>query len=45
MSAFMFLAGKRKSREDHSALSLMLLAQSGDEKAVKDQFAIWEKDS
>jgi len=45
MAAFTFLAVKRQNREAHSTLSLMLLAQSGDEKAVKKQLETWEKDA
>jgi len=45
MAAFTFLAVKRKNREDHASLSLMLLAQSGDEKAVKKQLETWERDA
>ena len=45
MSAYTFLAVKRQNRENHTALGLLVLAQSGDEKAVKKQFGDWEKDS
>ena len=45
MSAYTFLAVKRKNRENHTALGLLVLAQSGDEKAVKKQFEDWERDS
>jgi hypothetical protein len=44
MSAFMFLATKRLHRENYVTLSLLLLAQSGDEKAVKRQLEEWEKE-
>lgn len=45
MAAFTFLAAKRKNRENHTALSLLTLAQCGDDKVVKKQFEDWEKDS
>jgi len=43
LAAYTFLATKRLQREHHATLSLMLLAQSGDEKAVKRQLEDWEK--
>ena len=43
MAAFMFLAVKRKDRESHTALGLLVLAQN-EPKAIKDQFEDWEKD-
>jgi hypothetical protein len=43
MAAFMFLAVKRKDRESHTALGLLVLAQN-DPQAVKKQFDDWEKD-
>jgi hypothetical protein len=45
MSAYTFLAGKRQNREHHDLLSLLILAQSSDDKVVKKQFDAWEKDS
>jgi hypothetical protein len=45
MAAYTFLAVKRKNREDHMALSLMLLADCGDPKAIKKQLEMWEKDT
>ena len=45
MSAYTFLAVKRKNRENHTSLGLLGLAQSGDEKAVNKQFEDWERDS
>jgi hypothetical protein len=45
MAAFTFLASKRLNRENHTKLGLMILAQSGDPKAVEKQFKDWEKDS
>jgi hypothetical protein len=44
MAAYTFLAVKRMNRENHTALGLLWLAQSGDDKAVKKQFEDWEKD-
>jgi hypothetical protein len=44
MAAYTFLAVKRMGRENHTALSLLWLAQSGDDKAVKKKFEDWEKD-
>ena len=45
MAAYTFLAAKRKNRENHTALGLLVLSQSGDDKAVKKQFEDWEKDA
>src|ERR1035437_8892122 len=45
MAAYAFLAAKRKDRESHTSLGLMLLAQSGDAKAIKTQFEDWERDA
>lgn len=45
MAAYTFLAAKRRNRENHTALGLLQLSQSGDEKAIKKQFEDWEKDS
>lgn len=45
MTAYTFLASKRKNRENHMALSLLLLSQSGDQKAVTKQLEDWEKDT
>lgn len=45
MAAYTFLAVKRKNREDHMALSLAVLANCGDPKAIKKQLELWEKDS
>lgn len=44
MSAFTFLATKRLNREHYADLSMLTLAASGDEKAIKKQFDTWEKD-
>lgn len=44
MAAFTFLATKRINREKHAQLSLLTLAASGDEKAIKKQFDDWEKE-
>jgi hypothetical protein len=44
MAAFTFLAVKRMHREAHSDLSLMALANSGDNKEVNKQLDAWEKD-
>jgi hypothetical protein len=43
MAAYTFLAAKRKDRESHTALGLLVLAQN-DQKAIKKQFEDWEKD-
>lgn len=45
MMAFSFLASKRMNREAHRTLSLLTLANSGDEKAINEQYARWEKES
>lgn len=45
MAAFAFLATKRMNRESHRELSLLTLAQGGDEKALKKVFDDWEKDA
>jgi hypothetical protein len=45
MAAYAFLAVKRQNRETHRDLSILLLAQSGDEKAIKKQLEDWEKDA
>lgn len=44
MMAFGFLANERLKREKHGNLSLALLAQNGDEAALKKQFDEWERD-
>lgn len=43
MAAFMFLVAKRKDRESHTALGLLVLSQN-DPKAITQQFDDWEKD-
>jgi hypothetical protein len=45
MAAYTFLATKRLNREHHAHLGILQLSQSGDEKAIKKQFADWEKDT
>lgn len=45
MSAYAFLAAKRQNRENHIQFSLLRLAQSEDEKAVKQQIETWERDT
>jgi hypothetical protein len=44
LSAYAFLASKRRAREHHEQLSLLLLSQSTDGKVIDKQFADWEKD-
>lgn len=45
MAAFTFLAVKRGNRENHTHLSLLNLAGSGDDKAIKKQMETWERES
>jgi hypothetical protein len=45
MAAYTFLAVKRRNREQHSDLSIQLLAASGNEKEVKKQLEDWERDA
>jgi hypothetical protein len=44
MSAFQFLASKRRSREMHRQLSVTALANCGDGKEINKQLETWEKD-
>jgi hypothetical protein len=45
MAAFTFLATKRRTRENHSTLSLLALSQTGDGKAISKTLEDWEKDA
>ncbi len=45
MTAFQFLAVKRKHREQHALLGIQALAQSGDGKEITKQLEAWEKDA
>jgi hypothetical protein len=45
IAAFCFLIARREDLESHRELSLMILAQSGDEQAIKKQLSQWEKEA
>lgn len=45
IAAFCYLIARREDLQSHRELSLMILAQSGDEKAVEQQLTKWEKES
>jgi hypothetical protein len=45
ITAYLFLAERRKERELHSQLAVASLAASGDGKAIKNQLEKWEKEA
>lgn len=45
IASYCFLAARREDIESHRELSLMILADSGDAKAVEKQLKQWEKEN